>query len=337
MSDLVEDYNSLLGQIKERVRSAQYEALKVVNKELINLYWDIGRMIMSRQEGASWGKSIVKNLARDLQAEFPGVSGFSMTNLWRMKLFYETYCDNPKLAPLVREISWTHNLVLLEKCKDNLAREFYIRMSRKSGWTKNVLLHQVENQTYEKMLLNQTNFPETLPPEVQNQAKLAVRDEYTFDFLDLSDAYTEHQLEEALLRKVNLFLRTMGGMFTFVGSQYRVEVADQEFFIDLLLFHRRLRCLVAIDLKIGRFEPEYIGKMQFYLAVLNDKVRLDDENPSIGIVLCKSKERTIVEYALKNSDQPIGVASYRIVSTLPEELSAYLPAPEQIELLLSDL
>jgi len=337
MSDLVEDYNSLLGQIKERVRSAQYEALKVVNKELINLYWDIGRMIMSRQEGASWGKSIVKNLARDLQAEFPGVSGFSMTNLWRMKLFYETYCDNPKLAPMVREISWTHNLVLLEKCKDNLAREFYIRMSRKSGWTKNVLLHQVENQTYEKMLLNQTNFPETLPPEVQNQAKLAVRDEYTFDFLDLSDAYTEHQLEEALLRKVNLFLRTMGGMFTFVGSQYRVEVADQEFFIDLLLFHRRLRCLVAIDLKIGRFEPEYIGKMQFYLAVLNDKVRLDDENPSIGIVLCKSKERTIVEYALKNSDQPIGVASYRIVSTLPEELSAYLPAPEQIELLLSDL
>lgn len=337
MSDLVEDYNSLLGQIKERVRSAQYEALKVVNKELINLYWDIGRMIMSRQEGASWGKSIVKNLARDLQAEFPGVSGFSMTNLWRMKLFYETYCDNPKLAPMVREISWTHNLVLLEKCKDNLAREFYIRMSRKSGWTKNVLLHQVENQTYEKMLLNQTNFPETLPPEVQNQAKLAVRDEYTFDFLDLSDAYTEHQLEEALLGKVNLFLRTMGGMFTFVGSQHRVEVADQEFFIDLLLFHRRLRCLVAIDLKIGRFEPEYIGKMQFYLAVLNDKVRLDDENPSIGIVLCKSKERTIVEYALKNSDQPIGVASYRIVSTLPEELSAYLPAPEQIELLLSDL
>ena len=174
MSDLVEDYNSLLGQIKERVRSAQYEALKVVNKELINLYWDIGRMFMSRQEGASWGKSIVKNLARDLQAEFPGVSGFSMTNLWRMKLFYETYCDNPKLAPMVREISWTHNLVLLEKCKDNLAREFYIRMSRKSGWTKNVLLHQVENQTYEKMLLNQTNFPETLPPEVQNQAKLAV-------------------------------------------------------------------------------------------------------------------------------------------------------------------
>jgi predicted nuclease of restriction endonuclease-like (RecB) superfamily len=334
---LVEDYNSLLGQIKERVRSAQYEALKVVNKELINLYWDIGRMIMSRQEGKSWGKSVVKNLAQDLQTEFPGVAGFSMTNLWRMKLFYETYCDNPKLAPLVREISWTHNLVLLEKCKDNLAREFYIRMSRKFGWTKNILLHQVENQTYEKTLLNQTNFSENLSPEVQNQAKLAVRDEYTFDFLDLSDAHTEHQLEEALLKKINLFLRTMGGMFTFVGSQYRVEVGDQEFFIDLLLFHRRLRCLVAIDLKIGRFEPEYIGKMQFYLAVLNDKIRLDDENPSIGIVLCKSKERTVVEYALKNSDHPIGVASYRIVSTLPEELSAYLPAPEQIELLLNDL
>lgn len=337
MSDAIEDYGSLLGEIKARIRSAQYEALKVVNKELINLYWDIGRMILTRQEEQAWGKSVVKNLAKDLQAEFPGASGFSVANLWRMKLFYETYRNNLKLAPLVREISWSHNLVLLEKCKDDLAREFYMRMSRKFGWTKNVLIHQVENQTYEKTLLNQTNFPERLPAESQSQAQLAVRDEYTFNFLDLSDEHTEHQLETALIGKINLFLRTMGGMFTFVGSQYRLEVADQEFFIDVLLFHRRLRCLVAIDLKVGRFEPEHVGKMQFYLAVLNEQVRLEDENPSIGIVLCKSKDRTIVEYALKNTDQPIGVASYRVVTTLPQELSQYLPDPEQIALLLSDL
>jgi predicted nuclease of restriction endonuclease-like (RecB) superfamily len=337
MSDAIEDYGNLLGEIKARIRTAQYEALKVVNKELINLYWDIGQMILTRQEEQAWGKSVVKNLAKDLQTEFPGASGFSVANLWRMKLFYETYRNNPKLAPLVREISWSHNLVLLEKCKDDLAREFYMRMSRKFGWTKNVLIHQVENQTYEKTLLNQTNFPERLPAESQSQAQLAVRDEYTFNFLDLSDEHTEHQLETALIGKINLFLRTMGGMFTFVGSQYRLEVADQEFFIDVLLFHRRLRCLVAIDLKVGRFEPEHVGKMQFYLAVLNEQVRLDDENPAIGIVLCKSKERTIVEYALKNTDQPIGVASYRVVSTLPQELSQYLPDPEQIALLLSDL
>ncbi len=292
---------------------------------------------MSKGAQIHYRKSVVKNLAKDLQTDFPGASGFSVANLWRMKLFYETYRNNPKLAPLVREISCSHNLVLLEKCKDDLAREFYMRMSRKFGWTKNALIHQVENQTYEKTLLNQTNFPERLPAESQSQAQLAVRDEYTFNFLDLSDEHTEHQLEAALIGKINLFLRTMGGMFTFVGSQYRLEVADQEFFIDVLLFHRRLRCLVAIDLKVGRFEPEHVGKMQFYLAVLNEQVRLEDENPAIGIVLCKSKDRTIVEYALKNTDQPIGVASYRVVTTLPQELSQYLPDPEQIALLLSDL
>lgn len=333
----LEAYGALLGEIKQRIQSAQYEALRAVNRELIALYWDIGHLIVTRQEGETWGKSVVATLAKDLSAEFPGVSGFSASNLWRMKLFYETYRDAEKLAPLVREIGWSHNLRIMEMCKDDLEREFYLRMTRKYGWTKNVLIHQIENQTYQKTLLNQTNFSATLPEPLQAQAKLAVRDEYIFDFLELGDRHSERELEQALLGKVDTFLRQLGGMFAFVGSQYRLEVGDQEFFIDLLLYHRRLRCLVAIDLKIGRFQPEHVGKMQFYLAVLNDQVRLEDENPSIGIVLCKSKDKMIVEYALKDSDKPIGVATYRIVSTLPDELQGQLPSPDQISQLLDEI
>jgi predicted nuclease of restriction endonuclease-like (RecB) superfamily len=335
MSELIpNDYVSLLGEIKQRIRSAQYEALKVVNKELISLYWDIGRFIMERQKGETWGKSVVKRLADDLQTEFPGIMGFSASNLWRMRIFYETYAQNEKLAPLVREISWSKNIVIMEGCKDKLEREFYLRMARKFGWTKDVLIHQIENQTYEKTLLGQTNFDQTLPEDIRNQAKLAVKDEYTFDFLELADEHSERQLEIAILTKVELFLREMGGLFAFVGSQYRLEISGKEFFIDLLLYHRRLKCLVAIELKIGEFLPEYVGKMQFYLAALDDLVRMADENPSIGILLCKSKDKIIVEYALRESNKPIGVATYRIVTVLPNELKGQLPEPDQVAKLL---
>jgi predicted nuclease of restriction endonuclease-like (RecB) superfamily len=332
-----EDYGNLLVEVKQRIRSAQYEALKAVNKELIALYWDIGKMIVTRQQGAKWGKSVVEQLAKDLQNEFPGISGFSSANLWRMRLFYETFANNEKLAPLVREIGWTHNLVILEKCKDDLEREFYMKMTRKFGWTKNVLIHQIENQTYEKTLLNQTNFEQNVSEEIRNQAKLAVKDEYTFDFLELGDEHSERQLEQAILTRVEPFLQEMGGMFTFIGSQYRLEVGDKEYFIDLLLYHRQLKCLVAIDLKIGEFLPEYVGKMQFYLAALDDFVRLPDENLSLGIILCKSKNKTIVEYALRESNKPIGVATYQMVSTVPQELKNQLPAPEQVAKLLEGL
>jgi predicted nuclease of restriction endonuclease-like (RecB) superfamily len=334
---LPNDYGVLLNDIKQRIRSAQYEALKAVNKELISLYWDIGQMIIERQKEEKWGKSVVERLAHDLQAEFPGMGGFSASNLWRIKLFHETYAHNTKLAPLVREIGWSNNIIIMERCSDDLEREFYIRMTRKFGWTKNVLIHQIENQSYEKTLLNQTNFEQTLPAEIRNQAKLAVKDEYTFDFLELGNEYSERQLEKSVLAKIEPFLREMGGVFSFVGSQYRLEISDKEYFIDLLLFHRHLRCLVAIELKIGEFIPEYIGKMQFYLAVLDDKVKIDDENPSIGIILCKSKDKTIVEYALKESNKPIGVSAYRIVTTLPKELRGQLPTSEQIENLLGDV
>ncbi|MCC5656393.1 PDDEXK nuclease domain-containing protein [Nostoc sp. XA010] len=335
MSNFIsDDYTHLLMEVQQRIRSAQYEALKAVNREMISLYWDIGQMIVIKQQDASWGKSVVEQLAKDLQAEFPGISGFSARNIWNMRNFYATYSQKEKLQPMVAEIGWTHNLVILEKCKDDLEREFYIRMTRKFGWTKNVLIHQIENQTYEKILLNQTNFDQSISAEIRNQLKLAVKDEYTFDFLELADEHSERQLEESILAKVQPFLQEMGGIFAFIGSQYRLEVDDEEYFIDILLYHRRLKCLVAIELKIGKFLPEYIGKMQFYLAVLDNTVKLPEENPSIGIILCKSKQRTIVEYALKESNKPIGVATYQIVSKVPQELKNQLPDPEQVARLL---
>jgi predicted nuclease of restriction endonuclease-like (RecB) superfamily len=330
-------YTTLLGDIKQKIRTAQYQALKAVNSQLITLYWEIGQSIIEQQQGQTWGKAVVEQLAKDLQAEFPGIKGFSARNIWNMRNVYLAYHQNEKLQPLVAEIGWTHNLVILEKCKDDLEREFYLRMTRKFGWTKNVLIHQIENQTYAKTLLNQTNFDANLPEAVRDPAKLAVKDEYTFDFLELGDEYSERQLETAVLERVEPFLQEMGGMFTFVGSQYRLEISDQEYFIDLLLYHRQLQCLVALELKIGEFMPEYVGKMQFYLAALDDTVRLPSENPSIGIILCKSKNKTIVEYALRDSNKPIGVATYRLVSTFPQNLQQQLPAPEQVARLLGSI
>lgn len=334
--EFTESYGQLLAEVKERVRSAQYIALRAANRELVSLYWDIGRLIVDRQADEGWGKSVVERLAVDLRQEFPGMAGFSASNLWRMKLFFENYAPLEKLAPLVREIGWSHNIIILERCKDPLEREFYIRMTRKFGWSKNILIHQIENQSYEKTLLNQTNFERAVTPEIRQQAKLAVKDEYLFDFLELGEQYAERELERALLARLEDFLRAMGGLFAFIGSQFRLEVDGKEYFIDLLLFHRRLKCLVPVELKIGEFEPEFVGKMQFYLAALDDYVREEGENPSIGIILCKEKRRTIVEYALRDARKPIGVATYRIFKSLPDELKGQLPAPEEIARLLEE-
>lgn len=331
------DYASLLAEVKERVRAARYTALKAVNKELVGLYWDIGRMIVERQADGAYGDAIVEQLAHDLRGEFPGVSGFSRRNVFYMREFYLLYRDLPKVQPLVAQIGWTHNLLILQRCKDPLEREFYIRMTRKFGWTKNVLIHQIENQSYEKSLLGQTNFDQALTPKLRAQAELAVRDEYTFDFLGLGDEHSERELETALIARVEDFLRAMGGMFAFMGSQFRLEVGGEEFFIDLLLFHRRLRCLVAIELKVGKFRPEFVGKMQFYLTALDRQVREESEGPSIGIILCKEKNRTVVEYALHDARKPIGVATYHVSRQLPKELEGQLPSPQEIARLLETM
>jgi len=331
MSELTTpDYPAFLTEVKARIRHAQYQAMRAVNKELVALYWDIGQSIHQKQETLGWGKAVVQTLAKDLQIEFPGRNGFSATNLWYMRQIYAEYWERPILQSLIGEISWAKNLVILGRCKDLLQREFYLRATARFGWTTVVLQHQIDNQSYEKYLLNQTSFDQTLTPEIRNQAILAVKDEYTFDFLDLAEEHSERELERAIVQNLRRFLSEMGGAFTFVGSQYQLEVGGQEYFIDLLLFHRRLRCLVAIDLKIRAFEPEHKGKMEFYLEALDAQERMEGENSPIGIIICREKNHTVVEYALRSAVRPIGVATYTIVPQLPENLRDELPSPEQI-------
>jgi predicted nuclease of restriction endonuclease-like (RecB) superfamily len=288
-------------------------------------------MIVEKQKKYGWGKSIVENLSSDLQKEFPGINGLSQRNFWRMRNFYSEYKEYKKLPQLVAEIGWSHNIIIMEKCKDITEREFYIKMTKKFGWSKNVLTHQIENQSYQKYLLNQTNFEKTLPEKYKRQAILAVKDEYTLDFLELSDEHSERELEAAIVNNIRKMLIELGGYFTFIGNQYRLDVGGREYFIDLLLYHRQLRCIVAVELKIGEFKPEYAGKMQFYLTALNEQVKLEEENPSIGMIFCKEKNRIVVEYALRDAAHPMGVATYKITQILPKNLKGLLPSQKEIQ------
>ena len=328
-------YTDFVLSIKQRILKSQYEALKAVNKELIALYWDIGKSIVEKQDAFGWGKSVVKTLAEDLQQEFVGIKGFSVRNLWNMRTFYLEYKENEKLQTLSAQITWSHNTAIIQKCKDNLEREFYTQMTKRYGWTYRVLINHIENKSYEKFLLNQTNFEETVPEKYKDQAKLAVKDEYVFDFLELGEEHSERELETAIVKNIGKFLTQMGNDFAFMGNQYRLEVDGDEYFIDLLLFHRRLKSLIAVELKIGKFKPEFAGKMNFYLSALNDMVKLEDENPSIGIIICKDKNRTTVEYSLKDSNKPIGVSTYHLMEKLPKELQSFLPTSEEIAKRLS--
>ena len=363
-------YEPFIKEIKNLIYRRQYIAMKQVNTELIQLYWEIGGEIYRQQQEKGWGKSVVELLSKELQKEFPGVKGFTARNLWFMRQFYVEYTTNlilkpsvaelekepnstnlkpsvsdlstskllpsegeiPKqiLPPFVAEIGWSHNVVIMQKCKDTQQRLFYIKMTKRFGWTKDVLINNIENRAFEKYLTNQTNFDETVPEKYRLQAKLAVKDEYNFDFLEMGVEYNEAELEASIINKIRAFLIEMGGYFSFIGNQYHLEVDGDDNYIDILLFHRRLRCLIAIELKIGDFIPEYVGKMQYILTALDETIKLPDENPSIGIIICKSKKRTRVEYTLKSSSKPIGVATYSYYDSLPEEMRSLLPTPDEV-------
>ena len=349
MENEIELYGSFIKEIKELIYRHQYEAMKKVNSELIQLYWEIGKEIVRKQNEKGWGKSVVEILSNELQKEFPGVKGFSSTNLWRMRSFFLEYTQNTNLPPsvgdlqntilppLVGEIGWSHNYAIIEKCKDPLQREFYIKMTKLYGWTKDVLINNIENLAFEKYMINQTNFDKTVPEKYRNQAKLAVKDDYNFDFLEMGMEHSEKELETGIINNIRAFLIEMGGYFSFIGNQYHLNIAGGDFYIDVLLYHRRLRCLIAIELKVGEFQPEFAGKMQFYLSALDEKMKLPDENPSIGIIICKSKNRTWVEYTLNTTDKPIGVATYSYYDNMPEELRSLLPSPDAIAAIIQGI
>jgi len=328
------EYINFLNEVKSRIVTARIQAIRSVNKDLIKLYWDIGRTIVQRHKKYKWGDAVVERLAFDLAAEFNGKAGFSVQNLWRMRLLYIEYKDNLKLAQLVREIPWGQNIVIMQMVKDAKEREYYICATVEMGWSRNVLLNQIKAGAYhyQKSMPKQHNFSKTLPVYLAEQADESIKSVYNLDFLDITKSVIERELERRLVEKIKRFMLELGKGFSFLGNQYRLTLRDNEYFIDLLFFNRQLKCLVAIELKTGKFEPEYAGKMDFYLNLLDEQVKLKDENPSIGIILCAAKDNIVVEYALRSTKKPVGVAEYYLTNKLPKYLAGKLPDANALRL-----
>ena len=345
---LPKGYVELLEDLKTRIRTTQIKATLSANRELIRLYWDIGKAIVERQRKEGWGKSVVERLARDLQAEFRGISGFSPQNMWYMRAFYLAWTaeaanlqqpvgelDGENLPHPVGEIPWGHNIVLLEKVKSLARRLWYAEKTIEHGWSRAVLVHQIESGLHERQGKAVTNFDRTLPPPQSDLARQALKDPYVFDFLTLTNDAAERELEQGLLAHIRRFLLELGTGFAFVGQQYYLEVGGEDFYIDLLFYHLRLRCYVAIDLKVEPFKPEFAGKMNFYLSAVDDLLRHPDDKPSIGLILCKDRNKVVVEYALRDTRKPMGVAAYRLTTSLPKDLKGSLPTIEELEAELS--
>ena len=334
------DFLNFVEEIKNKVKKAQYAALKKVNKELINLYWSIGQDIVVQQEENTWGDSVVDGLSKELQREFEGIRGFSRRNLYLMREFYLTYRNDVIVQPLVAQIGWTHNILILYHCNEKKERGFYIKMTLRHGWSKYSLKKNLKQDLYRRWLLNQQNFNDTVDKERVIEATLAVKDDYNFDFLGVDELPGERALEHALVDNILDFLKEMGSDFTFVARQHKLVVSEDEYYVDLLFFHRRLKSLIAVELKVDEFKPEFAGKMQFYLSALDEQTRIEGENPSIGIIICKTKDRTKVEYTLKDVKRPVGVASYNQYENLndmPATIARYLPDELELEKKLSQI
>lgn len=348
-SKALPDYAPFLAELKARVLNARTSAARAVNRELILLYWDIGRGIVEKQRTAGWGDAVVEKLAADLRAELPDMSGFSARNIWDMRRFYSA-CTDPVflrqaaaemgvaaetelLRQLVAEIPWGHHLLLLNKVTDPAARLYYLRAVKQLGWSRNVLLNQLKAQSYERARKEKKthNFANAaLPEHFVEQANEMLKSRYNLEFLGLTRAVKERELEDQLITRLQQFILELGYGFCFVGRQYRLALGSKEYFVDLLFYHRFLKALVAFDLKIGAFEPEHAGKMDFYLNLLNDKERAPDDQPSIGIILCAEKDDIEVEFALKTKANPIGVAEYQLKPRLPAEFKGKLPTAKQL-------
>jgi predicted nuclease of restriction endonuclease-like (RecB) superfamily len=324
-------YDEFLRELKERIRSAQVRAALAVNRELVLLYWQIGREILSQQQQQGWGAKVINQLAKDLKKAFPEMKGFSPRNLKYMRAFAEAYPDETFMQQLAAQIPWFHNCVLLDKVKDATERQWYIQKTIEHGWSRSILVHQIELRLYHRQGKATTNFERTLPKPQSELAEQVLKDPYNFDFLSLGNKAWERELEKTLLKHIRDFLLELGVGFAFVGNQYHLEVGGRDFWIDLLFYHYRLHCFVVIDLKVVEFEPEFSGKMSFYVSAVDDLLRQSGDNPTIGIILCKTKNQTVVEYALRDVNKPIGVSTYQLQDALPENLQGSLPTIEQLE------
>lgn len=330
-------YQQLLADIKQRIQEAQVKAVVAVNQELLLLYWEIGQLIVERQTKQGWGTKVVEQLASDLKKTFPNMKGFSRRNLFYMRKFANTYPNFEIVQVPLAQISWYHNITLLQKCPDEKIRFWYAQQALENGWSRDVMVHQIEWKLHKRQGKAITNFSKNLPAPQSDMAKQTLKDPYILDFLNLRKDVLERELEDAIVKHITKFLLELGKGFAFVGRQYYLEVGGDEFFIDLLFYHLELRCYIAIDLKIGKFKPEYAGKMNFYLSVLDDTMKKEYDNPSIGLILCKSKNKVMAEYALKNINKPIGISEYELARAIPQDLQSQLPTIKDLEQELKDI
>jgi predicted nuclease of restriction endonuclease-like (RecB) superfamily len=326
------NYIEFFDRLKQRIRAAQIKAALAVNRELLLLYWQIGCDILQRQQDEGWGSKVIQRLSNDLKREFPSMKGFSRSNLMYMRGFAEAYPDEQIVQEVLGQITWYHNIALLEKTKNPDERLWYAKETVANGWSRNVLILQIESGLYTRQGSAITNFDRTLPPPQSDLAQQIIKDPYNFDFLTISDSAQEREIENALVDHIRNFLLELGLGFAFLGSQYPIEVSGKDYRLDLLFYHIHLRCFIVIDLKVGEFIPEYSGKMNFYVSAVDDTLKHASDNPTIGIILCKAKDKTTVEYALRGSQQPIGVSTYQLETQLPVSLRDQLPSIEQLEM-----
>lgn len=331
------DYPALVADLKERIRTAQVRASLAVNREMVLLYWQIGRELLSRQQQEGWGAKVVERLSRDLRLAFPEMTGLSSRNLKYMRAFAEAWPDEAIVQQVVAQIPWGHNVRLLDGTSNAAERLWYVRQTIQHGWSRNVLVHQIDSNLYARQGQAQTNFDRTLPPPQSDLARQLLKDPYNFDFLSLGGEAQERDLKSGLLEHIRRFLLELGEGFAFVGSQYHLEVGGDDFYLDLLFYHLRLRCFVVVDLKIGKFTPGDAGQMNFYLSAVDDLLRHPDDQPTIGLLLCRDKNKTIVEYALRDLAKPLGITAYRLQDALPRDWQAALPTIEALEAELGDL
>ena len=326
-----EGYAEWLVDLKSRIHSAQQRATLAVNRELVLLYWQIGRDILARQAEQGWGAKVIERLAHDLRAAFPEMKGFSPRNLKYMRAFAEAWPDAEFVQAVLAQLPWYHQLALLDKLPGPGTRRWYAAKAIEHNWSRNVLVMQIESRLLERSGKALSNFTASLPAPQSDLARESLKDPYRFDFLGLTEEAQERAIETALVKHVTEFLLELGAGFAFVGRQVLLDVAGDEFFIDLLFYHLKLRCYVVIELKSGKFKPEHLGQLSFYLAAVDAQIKHPQDGPTIGLLLCKSKNKVVAEYALRNSVQPLGVAEYQLVDSLPAELQTSLPSIEQIE------
>lgn len=331
MSNIAE-YASIFSELKEKVLYAQKRAIISVNKELVLLYWEIGNIILKNQSKQGWGSKIIDSLSKDLKKTFPDMKGFSVRNLKYMRQFAVTYPDISIVQELLAQLSWYHNLTLIQKVKDSNIRQWYIVKTIENGWSQSILLHQIESDLYARSSNKKiTNFANTLVSPHSELVKETLKDPYIFDFLLLGEKAQEKDIEKQLVQHITKFLLELGSGFAFVGNQYKIETKNKDYYIDLLFYHLELKCYFVIELKNVAFKPEFAGKLNFYLSAVDDLIKAKDDNPTIGLILCKSKDKIEAEYSLRDINKPIGISEYQITKNIPAELQSKLPSIEIIE------